>query len=84
MVAHVLRLRLMLALGALRGDRSRVTRTVVALVLTVAATLVAVFAIRSLEGTSLAAAHTVIVLGGSALVLGFFVAPILALSLIHI
>ncbi|WP_295014902.1 hypothetical protein [uncultured Microbacterium sp.] len=68
----------MLALGALRGDRSRVTRTVVALVLTVAATLVAVFAIRSLEGTSLAAAHTVIVLGGSALVLGFFVAPILA------
>ncbi|GAA4490724.1 hypothetical protein [Microbacterium panaciterrae] len=68
----------MLALGALRGDRSRVTRTVIALVLTIAATLVAVFAIRSLAHSSEAAAHTVVVLGSSAVVLGFFVAPILA------
>ncbi|KJL26227.1 hypothetical protein RL72_01163 [Microbacterium azadirachtae] len=78
MVAHVLRLRLMLALGALRGDRSRVTRTVVALLLTAAATTVAIIAIRSLSHTSEAAAHAVIVLGSSAVVLGFFVAPILA------
>ncbi|MBS1699406.1 MAG: hypothetical protein JST25_13510 [Actinobacteria bacterium] len=78
MVAHVLRLRLMLALGALRGDRSRVMRTVVGLLLAAAATTVAVIAIRSLSETSLAAAHTVIVLGSSAVVLGFFVAPILA------
>ncbi len=78
MVAHVLRLRLMLALGALRGDRSRVARTVAALLLTAAATAVAVIAIRSLSQTSEAAAHTVIVLGSSAVVLGFFVAPILA------
>ncbi|MGN8024863.1 hypothetical protein [Microbacterium sp. 22242] len=78
MVAHVLRLRVVLALGALRGDRSRVTRAAVALVLTTAATLVAVFAVRSLADTSEAAAHTVVVLGDSAVVLGFFVAPILS------
>ncbi len=68
----------MLALGALRGDRSRVSRTVLALLLTIAATTVAVIAIRSLAHTSEAAAHTVLVLGSSAVVLGFFVAPILA------
>lgn len=68
----------MLALGALRGDRSRVSRTVVALLLTAAATTVAVIAIRSLAHTSGAAAHTVIVLGSAAVILGFFVAPILA------
>ena len=68
----------MLALGALRGDRSRVVRTVVALLLTAAATTVAVIAVRSLAHTSEAAAHTVIVLGSSAVILGFLVAPILA------
>ncbi|MBS1905730.1 MAG: hypothetical protein JST33_04000 [Actinobacteria bacterium] len=78
MAALVLRLRLTLALGALRGDRSRVARTVIALLLTAAAATVAVIAIRSLSHTSEAAAHTVIVLGSSAVVLGFFVAPILA------
>lgn len=78
MVALVLRLRVMLAVGALRGDRSGVVRTVIALLLTAAATTVAVIAIRSLAHTSEAAAHTVIVLGNSAVVLGFFVAPILA------
>ncbi|VXC05821.1 ABC-2 type transport system permease protein [Microbacterium sp. 8M] len=68
----------MLALGALRGDRSRVTRTAVALLLTAVATTVAFLAIRSLSQTSEAAAHAVIVLGSSAVVLGYFVAPILA------
>ncbi|MDQ4214095.1 hypothetical protein [Microbacterium capsulatum] len=78
MVAHVLRLRVVLALGALRGDRSRVMRTAVALALTIAATVVAVLAVRSLAHTSEAVAHVVLVLGSSAVVLGFFVAPILS------
>ena len=68
----------MLALGAMRGDRSRVVRSAIALLLTAAATTVTVIAIRSLAQTSETAAHTVIVLGSSAVVLGFFVAPILA------
>lgn len=68
----------MLALGALRGDRSRVTRSAVALLLTAAATTACIIAIRSLSATSEAAAHTVIVLGSSAVLLGFFLAPILS------
>lgn len=66
----------MLALGALRGDRSRVARSILALVLTITATVVAVIAVRSLVHTSPEAAGTVVVLGSSAVLLGFFVAPI--------
>ncbi|MDA4894869.1 hypothetical protein PFZ55_49215 [Streptomyces sp. MS2A] len=78
MVAHVLRLRLMLLVGALRGDRERVIRSVVGFLLTAAATLVTVLAVTSLGESTPNSARTVVVLGGSAIVLGYFLAPALA------
>ncbi|GAA5150938.1 hypothetical protein GCM10025768_16680 [Microbacterium pseudoresistens] len=68
----------MLLLGALRGDRERVVRVALALAATVVATIIAVLAVRSLADATHAAATTVIVLGGSAVVLGFFLAPVLS------
>ncbi|MDR6865472.1 ABC-2 type transport system permease protein [Microbacterium resistens] len=78
MVARILRLRAMLLVGALRGDRARILRMVLALVLTIAATAVAVVAVHSLGTGTVTVARAVMVLGGSAIVLGFFLAPVLA------
>jgi len=50
----------------------------VGLVLTAAATVVAVVAVLSLASGAVAVARAVMVTGGSAIVLGFFLAPILA------
>lgn len=75
MVAHVLRLRLALMLGALRGDR--VVRTVVGLLALAAATVAVCTAVLSLADAPLAVARTVLVLGGAASLLGFLVGPIL-------
>jgi ABC-2 type transport system permease protein len=63
-------------LGALRGDRAHVTRMIVGLVLLVAATVAAALAIRTLSSTSAATASTVLVFAGSAVTLGFFLAPL--------
>ncbi len=49
-----------------------------ALLLTAAATVIAVLAILSLASGAIAVARAVMVTGGSAIVLGFFLAPILA------
>ena len=77
MAAHVLRLRLDLLLGALRGDRRHVIRTLIGLaivVLTVSVVWLAAFRLRAAE-PDVAAAVTVI--AGSALTLGSFVAALL-------
>ena len=78
MVAHVLRLRTALLFGALRGDRRAVARSVTALVLLVAATVAACVAVLSLDDASTDVARVVIVLGGSAITLGFVLTPIVA------
>lgn len=76
MVAQLLRLRIASLIGALRGDRRQVIRRVVGLVVLVAATAVAGYAVLSLRDGSDAAALVVTVLGGSAITLGFAVAPL--------
>lgn len=78
MVEHVLRLRLALMLGALRGDRHRVTRTAIELVVLLVATAATVIAVLSLQNATAGSAATVIVVGGGLFTLGFFLAPILA------
>ncbi|GAB3600724.1 hypothetical protein [Microbacterium tumbae] len=75
MVAHVLRLRFALLLGSLRG--TRVARTVVGLVLVVAATVVACSAVLSLADVETAVARAVLVLGAAAIFLAFLVGPVL-------
>lgn len=78
MVAHVLRLRLALLFGALRGEPRHVTRGVIGLILFVSATVAACAGVLSLEGTSAAAISAVTVFGGAAITLGFALAPIVA------
>lgn len=76
MVAHVLRLRFDLLIGALRGDARQVAWRIAGLVL-LAAAIVGVFLgaqrLRSVEDE---VASTVTVVVGSALTLGFFVAAL--------
>ena len=72
MVAHVLRLRLDLLLGAFRGDAAHTVRRVAGVALFVAV-LVGVFLGASrLHGADADAAQAVAVVAGSALTLGFF------------
>ncbi|HWI29949.1 MAG TPA: hypothetical protein VNT50_00525 [Microbacterium sp.] len=78
MAAHVLRLRVVLLLGGLRGDRRHVVRVVSGLILLAAATAVACWALLSMTDAPTDVAQTVIVLGGSALTLGFTLAPLIA------
>ncbi|MEV8368812.1 hypothetical protein [Microbacterium sp. NPDC064584] len=78
MAAHVLRLRLALLIGALRGDAGHVRRTVLALFLLVAATAVACWALLTLQDAATPVVLAVIVLGGSAVTLGFALAPLVA------
>lgn len=75
MAAHVLRLRLALLLGSLRGERR--VRTLVAFTAVVAVTVVVCLAVFSLASAPVPVARAVTVLGGAALLLGFFVGPIL-------
>ncbi|MFB7251712.1 hypothetical protein [Microbacterium sp. NPDC056234] len=75
MVAHVLRLRIALLFGALRGNH--VTRTIVGLLGIVAATVIVCIAVLSLADATTAVARTVIVLGGAAVFLAFLVGPML-------
>ncbi|MBN9213213.1 MAG: hypothetical protein ABS62_09135 [Microbacterium sp. SCN 70-200] len=76
MVAHVLRLRFDLLVGALRGDRRRAARMILGLVVVTAAVVGVFIAAARLRGVDLAVADTVTVIAGSALVLGFFAAPL--------
>lgn len=75
MVAHVLRLRFDLLIGALHGERR--TRTIFGLIAVVAGTVAVCHGVLSLRDAPTAVAGTVIVLGSVALFLAFFLVPIL-------
>lgn len=75
MVAHVLRLRLALLAGALRGARP--LRTVIAFLATAAVTVVVCIAVLGLGSAPEPAARAVLVLGSAATLLAFLVAPML-------
>lgn len=77
MAAHVLRLRIALLFGALRGDRGQVVRTVLVLVAVVAATVAACWALLTLADAPTDVVLAVTVLGGSAVTLGFALAPLI-------
>lgn len=62
-------------LGALRGERT--LRTVMGLIVLIAATVVVCTAVLSLGDAPLPVARTVIVLGGAAVLLGFLLGPVL-------
>ncbi|MFD5215983.1 hypothetical protein [Microbacterium sp. NPDC058345] len=75
MVAHVLRLRLALLAGSLRGDR--VWRNALTMIAAIAVTAVVCTATLGLAGAPLATARTVIVLGGAAMFVAFLLGPML-------
>ncbi|MFT4258595.1 hypothetical protein [Microbacterium sp.] len=75
MVAHVLRLRTALLIGALRGQRR--ARTIGTLVVVAVVTAVVCAAVLSLEAVPGDVARTVVVLGSAAILLGFLIGPIL-------
>jgi ABC-2 type transport system permease protein len=77
-VAHVLRLRAALLLGALRGNRRTVLRTTTGIVLLAVATVAACVAVLSLSKASWDVARVVVVLGGAGVTLGFALAPLIA------
>lgn len=78
MVAHVLRLRAALLVGALRGTPGHVTRTILGVLVLVAAVAVACWAILSLRNASVPVAAVVTIVGGTAVTLGFAMAPLVA------
>lgn len=63
--------------GALRGDASHVTRAVLGLMLLAGATIIACWALLSLREAPTGVPLTVTVLGGSAMTLGFALAPLI-------
>ncbi|MBW9093165.1 hypothetical protein JNB62_05675 [Microbacterium jejuense] len=77
MAAHVLRLRLALLFGALRGHAGHVVRVVLGLVILAAATAGACWALLTMRDAAPDAVRTVTVLGGSAVTLGFALAPLI-------
>ncbi len=77
MVAHVLRLRATLLVGALRGDSSHVVRAVLGLVAMIALAIIGCLGVLSLTDASSDRTGTVLVWTGSALVLAFALAPAL-------
>ncbi len=77
MVAHVLRLRFDLLLGALRGDVRERTRVIGAMLVLVGAVVAAAWALLSLEDSSREAASVVTIIGGAAVTSGFFIAPLI-------
>ncbi|WP_345803052.1 hypothetical protein AAIB33_08210 [Microbacterium sp. AZCO] len=77
MAAHVLRLRLALLVGSLRGDGRHVARVVVALLILAIATVAACWGILQLRDASTPVMFAVTVLGGSAVTLGYALAPLI-------
>jgi ABC-2 type transport system permease protein len=75
--AHVLRLRIALLLGALRGDSAHVSRALIGLLLLAGATAVACWALLTLDDAPTPVVLAVVVLGGSAVTLGFALAPLI-------
>lgn len=78
MAAYILRLRVALLFGALRGDTRHVVRVVSGLVLLVAATIAVCWGILTLRDAPADEVLVVTVLGGSAVTLGFALAPLFA------
>lgn len=78
MAAHVLRLRIALLLGTFRGDARHVTRVALGLLLLTVATAAGCWALLSLQGSDTDVAMAVTVLCGSAVTLGFALAPLVA------
>lgn len=76
MAAHVLRLRLELLLGALRGDRRRRTRTLLGLAGLIVAIVAVCAGILSLRAVPVEVAEAVAVIAGSTAAVGFFVAAL--------
>ena len=77
MAAHVLRLRLGLLVGTLRGDGRHVARVVVGLVLLVVATAAACWGILTLKTAPDPVMLAVTVLGGAGVTLGYALAPLI-------
>ena len=77
MAAHVLRLRIALLLGALRGDRRQVARNAITLLLVIGATVAACWALLTLRDADTDVVLAVTVLGGSAVTVGFALAPLI-------
>lgn len=77
MAAHVLRLRIALLLGALRGDSGHVTRSIVGLLLLIGGTAAACWALLSLDDAQPDVLLAVTVFGGAAVTLGFALAPLI-------
>lgn len=77
MAAHVLRLRIALLFGALRGGRTHVTRAVIGFLVLVLATAVACGGLLTLRDAQTDVVLAVLVLAGSALTLGFALAPLI-------
>ena len=77
MAAHLLRLRLTLFAGALRGDRREVLRAVAGFAVLAAATVVACIAVLSLVDAPWETARAVVVLGGAAVTLACLLAPLI-------
>jgi ABC-2 type transport system permease protein len=75
--AHVLQLRFALLIGGLRGDAAHVGRVVVGLLLLVAATIAACWGIFSMRDAATDVLLTVTVVGGTAVTLGFALAPLI-------
>ena len=78
MAAHVLRLRIALLVGALRGDATHATRVLIGLILLVTATIAACWALLTLRDAPTEVVLAVTVLCGSAITLGFALAPVIA------
>ncbi|WP_019179833.1 hypothetical protein [Microbacterium yannicii] len=77
MAAHVLRLRLAVLFGTLRGRPAHVVRVSAALLVLVAATAAACWALLTLRDADTDVVLAVTVLGGSAVTLGFALAPLI-------
>lgn len=75
MAAHVLRLRAALLLGALRGDAAERWRAILATVLVAGGIIAACVAQIALQAVTAQSAFVVTVLGGSAIAVGYALAP---------
>lgn len=78
MAAHVLRLRLDLLLGAFRGEPRRILRSVLAVVALLGLVAVACVGVLELRDVPGDVARAVTVIGGAAVTLGVFLAPLVA------
>ncbi|MFC8683291.1 hypothetical protein ACFT30_17400 [Microbacterium ureisolvens] len=76
MAAHILRLRIALLLGTFRGEARHVVRVVAVLLIVVAGTAAACWALLTLGEARTDETLAVTVLGGSAITLGFALAPL--------